>query len=116
MTRPAQQLKRPKRPQGRRPTVLDQLTLEQIVTLWRIHRGGITDPELVRRISGVPVHGLALRAAVGVMERAMTESLPIDEYVRCRTCGGMLASVPCIQCGPLRDAYRFTGKVIARAH
>jgi hypothetical protein len=114
MTKPAQQLTRPKRSQGRRPAVLDQLSIEQIVTLWRLHRGGITDTKLVQRISGVHVHGLALRAAVAVMDRALLESLPIEEYVRCRGCGGSLASVPCVKCGPFTDAYRFTGKGVPR--
>ena len=106
MTRPTQQLTTPKRPPGKTPRILRDLSLEQIVQIWRLSHGGISDPTDVKRITGVKARVNSIRAAVGVMDRAMLESLPLAEPVRCVRCGGLLQSIPCILCGPGRDAYR----------
>jgi hypothetical protein len=54
---------------------------------------------------------MAMRGAITAMEAAFKGPLPLKEYIRCRSCGGLIATVPCVCCGPDQDAYRFTGKV-----
>lgn len=81
------------------------LSLDQLITLWRLRRGGLTVPEAVSLL-GVKVHRSTARAAAETFDTLITASLPIAGRVRCGGCGAILIEIPCGCCR--RDSYRLS--------
>ena len=75
--------------------------------LLQLLKGGITDPEDLSRIVGVPAKQIAssherdLRITSETRKR-LSDAYPtapvLKEPVRCRNCGGLLRILPCILC------------------
>jgi hypothetical protein len=83
------------------------LSLDQLVTLWRLRRGGLTVQESVALL-GVSVHGSTARSAAEQFDGLITSPLPIHGTVRCGGCGARLTEIPCVACAGCgrRESYR----------
>lgn len=94
-------------PGATRPCGISGLSFSQIITLWRLHRGGLSVAD-ASRVIDVNIHGTAARAAVSTFQALITSPLEIKEPVRCGGCGALLLEIPCVACGSKAESYRIS--------